>query len=118
MRPSLILGVVVALSSAGWPLAPVHAAVRICQSAVSSGLQDARTEKEARALAISAWITAAAVHGASYTAWRLAIGKSLTCSKTTADTYQCLAKAEPCVISQVPPPVEQVPLRKAPGISG
>ena len=95
------------------------AAVLLCHPAVSSGLQEARTEQEARALAISAWITAASAHGQAFTAWRLAAGKFYTCTKTAVGGYRCLAKAEPCGISQVPPPPGGGwQPRKSQGVSG
>ena len=96
-----------------------HAAVLLCHPAVSSGLQEARTEQEARALAISAWMTAASVHGQAYSAWRQAAGKFYNCIKTASGSYQCLAKAEPCGVSQVPPkPDGTWQPRKSQGISG
>jgi hypothetical protein len=94
------------------------AAVRVCMPAVSSGLQEADTEQHARALAISAWITAAAAHGQAYASWRLATGKLYNCTRTATGAFRCLAKAEPCAISQVPPPPGALPPRREPGIGG
>ncbi len=83
---------------------------------ISSGLQEARSEREARALAISAWVTAAGVHGERYVGWHVAIDKSLTCSQASDGQYKCLAKALPCTISQVP--VNQAKPYKKPGVDG
>ena len=105
-------------ASLGAGLGDAGAAVLICQASVSSGLQEGRTEQEARALAISAWITEASRYGQAYTAWRLAAGKFYTCSKTASGAFQCMAKAEPCSVSQVPPPPGTVVPRKTPGIAG
>ncbi len=96
----------------------VHAAVLVCQPPVSSGLQVAGSEQEARALAISGWITEASRYGRAYTAWRLAAGKFYTCSKTASGAFQCVAKGEPCAISQVPPPPGSLAPRKPQGIEG
>jgi len=80
------------------------AAVRICQPEVSSGLQVADTELEARRLAISAWVAAAGAYGKPYTSWRLALSKFYSCAEGEDGKVRCLARARPCVISQVPSP--------------
>ena len=98
---------------------PAQSAVRLCYPAVSSGLQEAQTEQAARALAISAWITAASAHGPAFTTWRLAASKFYKCTQTAGGTHQCLAQAEPCGILQVPPPPDGLwQPRKPPGVSG
>lgn len=103
--------------AAGLGAGSARAAVLICQPAVSSGPQEGKTEHEARALAISAWITEAAKYGRAYTAWRIAAGKLYGCSKTASGTFHCVAKAEPCAVSQVPPPGTFAP-RRPQGIDG
>lgn len=93
-----------------------ESAVRLCKSSTSSGLQAGRTEIEARAQAVSAWITAASAHGERYAAWRVAIDKTIACSPKGDGGFHCLAKAAPCTISQVPPGTF-VPYKK-PGVDG
>lgn len=109
---SLIVTVGIAAASAD----RTEAAVRLCKTMTSSGLQEARSEQEARALAISAWVTAASSHGERYAGWRVAIDKLIACSATADGRFWCLAKATPCTISQVPKG-DTVPYKKQ-GIDG
>ena len=81
---------------------PAQAAMRVCQGEVSSGLQRAKTELEARAMAIASWNKLAGVYGDGYL-WTGATNKFLNCSPHV-EGFQCLAKALPCTISQVPLP--------------
>lgn len=108
-------------AGAAWLMAAApegRAAVLLCHAAVSSGIQEAKTEREARALAISAWMTEAAKYGQAYTAWRNAAGKFYNCSQAASGMYQCVAKAEPCGVSQVPPAPGTFVPRKPQGVSG
>lgn len=92
----------VLLVLAASPTASV-AAMRVCQSEISSGLQKGKTEQEARALAVASWNRQAAAYGDGY-AWTGAINKFLNCSAGADGAHQCLAKALPCTIFQVPLP--------------
>jgi hypothetical protein len=84
-------------------VSPSHAAVRLCQGEISSGLHKAKSEQEARALAIASWNSQAKDLGVGYT-WRGATNRYLNCAPGQDGGYQCLAKALPCIISQVPTP--------------
>ena len=82
---------------------PSQAAVRTCKSAVNSGPHVAKSVAEGQTRAIAAWTAAAGVSGARFSAWRVAISKSLTCTPFTEHQVVCVAIASPCAIEQVAP---------------
>lgn len=84
------------------PLAPVLAAVRICQPVVAVGPFEAPTELEARRMAIEAWVKEAGKHGRQFAGWSVAVNKELKCLPGDAGTIRCAARAEPCRIQQNP----------------
>ena len=90
---------------------PSQAAVRVCGTMVSSGPQVAATEVIARQTAMAMWgakaLAATKSAGASAIsppAWRLAISKSVACTRVDQGRFACQATATPCFIRQVPPP--------------
>lgn len=95
-----------AVSAALWTglAAPAHAAVRICQAPVSSGLASDAIESRARAKALSSWTLKATSIANPAPNWRIAAQKQLRCAKIASGTYDCVAYAQPCKISQVPRP--------------
>lgn len=82
---------------------PSKAAVRTCKAAINSGPHVAKSVAEGQTRAIAAWTEAAGVSGPRFTAWRVAITKSLTCTPFTEHQVVCVAIATPCAIEQVAP---------------
>lgn len=80
-----------------------EAAVRLCKLAVE-GQGDAASEMEARRLALADWHAKAAAAGIQHATWRLAYGKAIVCTKGGKAGNLCKVVAEPCTVSQVPPP--------------
>ncbi|NOU04551.1 MAG: hypothetical protein HOO99_00025 [Hyphomicrobiaceae bacterium] len=87
-----------------------HAAVRQCAPAVTSVATDRTDEQNARRNAITAWANEARKLGVQYTSWRLAIDRSVICSKVEDVGFRCKVTAAPCTIQQNPslaPPVRK-----------
>lgn len=84
--------------------APADAAVKLCRPEVVSDDFAARTEPEARKLAISHWELLAGLHGVGYKSWRLAGNRRITCRYLADGLRHCQARGSPCTISQVVPP--------------
>ena len=91
----------IALTFAG--AAPASAAVRRCTPALTGGPQDAAAEVEAKQKALASWSVKASVYGTAFTSWRLAINRTLSCSKGPAG-FTCEARGAPCALQQVPGP--------------
>ena len=104
------------------------AAVRVCHPSHTGGQHTAASEIEARQATLAVCRKLAELHGPGYGAWRLAINKSLSCSRQSDGRYVCEAFGAPCVLQQVlepglkrvpklqpgePPPVTPAPARKA-----
>lgn len=81
---------------------PAGAAVRVCRQPVESEPMTAKTEQGARALALLGWSAAAKRFGDRFTSWRLANGKSLSCTPVEGGV-RCVARGSPCTIQQRPP---------------
>jgi hypothetical protein len=79
-----------------------HAAVRLCEAPVSSGLVMGSNEQAARAAALALWTSKALEHGEPYGNWRIAVDKLLKCLPRDGGGYECLASARPCTIEQAP----------------
>lgn len=84
--------------------APAEAAVRVCRAPVSSGIASDAVEVKARAKAVVAWTDKAKAAGSRDPSWRLAGRKVLRCARVPSGQFDCLALAQPCSISQTPPP--------------
>lgn len=83
--------------------APADAAVRACKAPVKGATAVAADEQLARKGALADWMGKVSRFGVAYTAWRLADGKSLTCTRKADGTFACTAEAAPCRIEQVAP---------------
>lgn len=81
---------------------PATAAVRRCGDFIATAGEDRVSENAAKQKAMALWIDAAGKQGPAFTAWRLAIDKSLSCLKLPDGTHRCQVLARPCGISQVP----------------
>jgi hypothetical protein len=68
--------------------------------------EKARTEIEARRLALQRWTLFAALNGPSFASWRLAANKSISCRYLADGLHHCQARGSPCTISQVMPPLD------------
>lgn len=79
-----------------------HAAVRLCQPSVTSGIIVRPTEKEARKEAMTAWKAKAMEFGEPYASWRLASEKLLHCLPRKDGSFECVANGMPCTIEQAP----------------
>jgi hypothetical protein len=95
--------------------ASTQAAVRVCKEKITSGPHVAKTIAEGQKLALDAWTKAAGVSGVRFSAWRLAITKSLSCQPFTEHNVVCVASASPCAIEQVPSPT---PAPSQPPVAG
>jgi hypothetical protein len=78
------------------------AAVRICEPHISSGLVTGTSEETAKAGALAVWKAKAREHGEGYGSWQLAAEKTLECLPRRDGTFECLARAAPCIIDQAP----------------
>lgn len=79
------------------------AAVRLCQSTVSSGEVTGLNETKARAAALKVWMEKVrTVFGEPFTAWRLAEPKAVKCIKRSQN-FACVVLARPCTIRQAAP---------------
>jgi hypothetical protein len=78
------------------------AAVRKCGDFVAAAGEDRGAELVARQKAIAGWIESASKLGPAYSAWRLAIDKSLSCQQLADGTHRCQVLARPCGIAQAP----------------
>ncbi len=83
-------------------LTPATAAVRRCGDFIATAGEDRVSENAAKQKAMTLWVEAAGQHGPAFTAWRLAIDKSLSCSKLADGMYRCQVLARPCGVTQVP----------------
>jgi hypothetical protein len=83
-------------------VAPASAAMRKCGDFVAAAGEDRGSEIVARQKAMAGWIESASKLGPAYSAWRLAIDKSLSCLKLADGTHRCQALARPCGIAQAP----------------
>ena len=81
---------------------PADAAVRVCRQPVTSGLATDKTQARAQKRAIADWTNKSKAAGVSNPSWRIAAGKVLKCVQPKIGTYQCIAYAAPCTVSQVP----------------
>lgn len=84
-------------------ISPGFAAVRKCYAEISSGMQEAASEAEARKRALAAWMAEARKLGPGLNAWRIAFKKELACGKADRGLYICIARGRPCTILQKPP---------------
>lgn len=108
MRQVRIAGTTACIAGfAAVAVTPAHAAVRVCQAAVTSGLVSDGVERKARARAISEWTAKARSAGTRNPSWRIADGKQLRCARVSAGRFDCVAVGRPCIIRQVPPPVKR-----------
>ena len=82
--------------------APATAAVRRCGDFIATAGEDRVSENAAKQKAMALWIDAAGKQGPAFTAWRLAIDKSLSCLTLPTGMHLCQVLARPCGISQVP----------------
>jgi hypothetical protein len=98
-RVSIWLTSIIALMAIA---SPVSAAVRKCGDFVAAAGEDLGSEVIARQRAMASWIEGASKLGPAYSAWRLAIDKSLSCLKLADGTHRCQALARPCGITQTP----------------
>ncbi len=101
LRVALAMGVSVAVVGMAAPDAA--AAVRVCKAPVSSGLATDVSEPGSRRKALSAWVANAKSAGAQNPSWRLASNKILKCARIATGQFDCIARAEPCSISQAAP---------------
>ena len=83
-------------------LTPATAAVRRCGDFIATAGEDRVSERAAKQKAMTLWIAAASKRGPAFTAWRLAIDKSLSCMKLPDGMHRCQVLARPCGVSQVP----------------
>lgn len=97
-----VLGGALAVAAGGGSGDRAHAAVRLCEPHVSSGLVTGTSEQTAKAAALAVWKSKAIEHGEDYGSWRLAAEKTLKCLPRGDGTFECLATAAPCVIEQAP----------------
>jgi hypothetical protein len=79
-----------------------HAAVRKCGDFIAAAGEARGSEVAARQKAMTGWIESAGKLGPAYSAWRLAIDKSLSCLKLADGTHRCQAMGRPCGIAQAP----------------
>lgn len=82
--------------------APAVAAVRLCQSPVTSGVFAGQDETAARKLALDDWKAKASGFGDGFASWRLAAGKVLECVPGKNGGFECMAHGAPCTIEQAP----------------
>ena len=99
------------------PVPDARAAVRVCRPAVSGVVGEAKTEQEAKRLALASWVARAGQYGADYASWRMANNKRLACRAASNGVMRCQATARPCAISQNPRlPRPKPPRNKSQGI--
>lgn len=94
--------VVVALVVASLAPQSAAAAMRSCGDFIASAGEDRQSEIAAKQKAMTGWIESASKLGPAFSAWRIAIDKSLSCRLLADGTHRCQAFARPCGISQVP----------------
>jgi hypothetical protein len=100
-----------------YPLPEAEAAVRICRPAVSGAVGEAKTEQEAKRIALDSWVARAREYGAAYASWRMANRKRLACRAGGNGVIRCQATGRPCAIAQNPRQQRPKPPRKTlPGI--
>ena len=100
-----------------YPLPAAEAAVRTCRPAVSGALAEAKTEQEAKRIALDSWVARAGQYGAAYASWRMANNKRLACRAGGNGVIRCQATGRPCAIAQNPRLQRPKPLpKKARGI--
>jgi hypothetical protein len=97
-----ILGPVAVAAAIVIPVRDAGAAVRVCRSAVSGAVGEAKTEREAKRLALESWAARAGQNGTAYTSWRLANNKRLACRTGGNGSVRCQATANPCALAQNP----------------
>lgn len=77
-------------------------AVRVCKPMQLGEVASNANERAARTRAMQNWMGKARAFGEGFTAWRLAIQRSLQC-KSSADGFRCAAAGRPCRIFQKVP---------------
>jgi hypothetical protein len=82
---------------------PALGAWAICNREIVSEPAIAKTELEAKRLALADWTEKARRDGEAFTRWQLAWNRRLTCEPADSGLYQCTALGRPCRISQTPP---------------
>jgi len=94
------------------PLSGAEAAVRVCRPTVSGAVAEAKTELEAKRIALDSWVARAGQSGAAYASWRMANNKRLACRAGGNGVIRCQATGRPCTIAQNPRLQQPKPLRK------
>ena len=89
--------------------APATAAVNECLEELAGKHAEAKTELEAKRLALQDWLAKAKAIGPGYTRWQLAYDRRIDCQQPAPGMFRCQAIALPCTIKQVPSP-DQIPL--------
>jgi hypothetical protein len=89
-----------------------EAAVRMCRPVVSGAVGEAKTEQEAKRVALESWAARAGRYGAAYASWRTANHKRLACRAGGNGVTRCQATASPCAIAQNPRLQRPKPSRK------
>lgn len=102
-RPD-VWGVVVALAgcAALMVATPARGAVRVCKPMQLGGVATDVDERVARTKAMRNWTGKVRKFGDDFTAWRLAVQRSLQC-KPSAAGFRCAAAGRPCRIFQKAP---------------
>ena len=88
-----------------------RAAVYECAAELAGKPIEARTELEARRLALMDWTEQARKLDPAYTRWQIAYNRRIDCSGAPAPGFKCQAIGRPCMVKQVPPP-DMIPLRR------
>lgn len=106
-----IVPVVALALTAGLAAPAARAAVNECIAELAGKSVEARTELEARRLALLDWTEQARKLDPSYTRWQIAFNRRIECTGGPASGFKCQAIARPCMVKQVPAP-DAVPLRR------
>ncbi len=85
-------------------IAPATAAVNECLDELTGEHAEAKTEVEAKRLALQDWLAKAKAIGPGYTRWQLAHNRRIDCRRPAPGAFRCQAIALPCMIKQVPSP--------------
>ena len=98
-RRAIICSLIVLAS--GVPIGSGYSAVRDCADFVENA-GAGPTEKEAKIKALDGWTKKVETLGMAQVRWQMAADRSLRC-QASGGSYDCFARARPCVIKQVAP---------------